>query len=77
MHVFFLDILLHPLTPLLVMIRRWCDRSGARRCRERWERGARMGCFRVGGLERKSILTEAREMMRMWVRNRPHLMSLY
>lgn len=34
MYVFFLDILLHPLTPLLVMMRRWCDHSGVRRCRE-------------------------------------------
>ena len=68
MYVFFLDILLHPLTPLLVMTtRRWCDRLGARRGRERWE------CyvvvervfFSVGwGLVRKSILRqEAREMM--------------
>lgn len=37
MYVFFLDILLHPFTPLLVMTRRWCDRSGARWCRELWE----------------------------------------
>ncbi len=37
MYVFFLDILRHPLTPLLVMMRQWCDRLGARRSRERWE----------------------------------------
>lgn len=63
--MFFLDILLHPLTPLFVMMRRRCDRSGARTqgvlgvlC------GGGMGCFRVAwGLERKSILREARGVM--------------
>lgn len=67
--VFFLDILLYLLTPLLVMMRRRCDRSGARECCVSVERVALGVGWGLG--EEKHI--ERGEGNDVWVRN--HLIS--